>query len=402
MKTPSLAEPAFPAEVRELLRLLRIAIGTEQAGGPVGDTDPPFHWDAFDAAVTRHRIASFLLKRVPAPVLALLPDASARHVTTLGTVTRQRAHARAALLRTLTKELDDYGIPAISVKGPLLAEALYGAVGDRQAGDLDLLIDPADVDRLEVFMKASGRLRKTPGFELTPAQETLYRRLRHEYGYFDPASNVRVEVMWRLGSPDLARQAMREPLRDTVLDGHPIRMLGAETETLYLFDHGTRHGWFRLFWLVDIAVLVTTGQTNWDRIAARAREVGLSRSVSQGLVLAHELLNVPLPLAFAGPPSRAVRRLVSDGYWHLVRPEAESTVQQPLWRARYNLRRHDRWRTWFDEIHSMYLFPLVARDAGIAARWPWLFLLARPWLWAARRLLRRSRPHPRGHAPDQG
>ncbi len=107
-----------------------------------------------------------------------------------------------------------------------------------------------------------------------------------------------------------------------------------------------------------------------------------------------------VPLAFAGPPSRAVRRLVSDGYRHLVRPEAESTVQQPFWRARYNLRRHDRWRTWFDEVRSMFLFPLVEKNAGFPVRWPGLFLLARPWLWAVRRLRRRSRPRPIGRAPD--
>ncbi|MGE0703925.1 MAG: nucleotidyltransferase family protein [Vicinamibacterales bacterium] len=378
-----------------VLRLIRIAIGTEIAPRPFVPAAAGFDWDLFEKEVTRHRIGAFLLHRLPAPVLITFPRDTLGRLQEAAAVTKQRAEARAEALRQLCRELEEEQIHVVSVKGPVLAQVLYENATIRHAGDLDLLIDPADVDRLESFMRRTGRRRSTPHNELSPAQERLYREIRREYGYVNDATGVRIEVMWRLGGARLAADSLGEDYRFADLDGQRIRLLGAETEALYLFDHGTRHGWFRLFWLIDVALLVRQGGINWDRLVQRAREIGVQRALWQGVVLAHELLGSPLPGAFHGSPPTAVPRLVFDGYRHIGRPEVESTKDQPLWRAFYNLRRHDRWITWLDDVRSMALFPLIASDAPPLADRPWLFLLLRPWLWASGRLRRLLKGPPR-------
>lgn len=381
-------ENGFRPECDAVISAVRVALGVDDPSRlsfPEG-----FDWTAFQSAIDRHRVGAFLLRRLPRAATAVLPDDVKLRLMQAAALTAQRAAVRMGLLLRLVRELEENGVPVISVKGPLLAAELFGAAGARHAGDLDLLIDPADVDRADAVMREARRCRTTPAFELSPRQKALFHRVRHEYAYVDTETGIHLEVMWRLADAALTREVAREPPRITEIDGHAIRRLALETETLYLLSHGARHGWFSLFWLIDIARLVQMQQVDWTRVARRAAALGMSRPAWQGLWLAHELLGVSLPHAFAPPAPRAVRRLVLDAHRHLAAPVpvADDTPRQPLWRAFYHLRRHDHWRTWLEDMRSMFLHPLISTDRSRAER-PWAFLLARPFQWIGRRLRER-------------
>lgn len=108
--------------------------------------------------------------------------------------TARRALVRSAELVRIARLFGDAGIPFLSVKGPLLARSLYGDVGGRHAGDLDLLIAPerlADADRT---LREAGCRRSQPDFELTLRQWREYQRLKHEFEYFNDTTGVRIEV----------------------------------------------------------------------------------------------------------------------------------------------------------------------------------------------------------------
>jgi Uncharacterised nucleotidyltransferase len=57
---------------------------------------------------------------------------------------------------SLVARLDEAGIRAVPLKGPFLAEALYGDPGLRFSGDLDLLVDPAQLDEAVDLLMANG------------------------------------------------------------------------------------------------------------------------------------------------------------------------------------------------------------------------------------------------------
>jgi hypothetical protein len=76
----------------------------------------------------------------------------------------------------------------------------------------------------------------------------------------------------------------------------PATTLSTEDQLLHLCVHGAAHGWGRLFWLVDVAEIVRKGRNfDWQSFALSAKEQYAERAVGQGIVLAHLLLNSPLP-----------------------------------------------------------------------------------------------------------
>src|SRR6202011_3082687 len=77
---------------------------------------------------------------------------------------RARSLALAHELLTMVDLLDARKIPAIPIKGPVLAKPLFGDLGLRQCGDLDLLVPKQCVSSaLDVFRSRGYKLRHSLG-----------------------------------------------------------------------------------------------------------------------------------------------------------------------------------------------------------------------------------------------
>ena len=107
------------------------------------------------------------------------------------------------------------------------------------------------------------------------------------------------------------------------IGGVPVRTLGPDDTLIYLCVHGSVHVWYRLFWLLDVAKLVESGQIrNWDHLADRAARSGTLRPLAQGLVLAHVLLGSRLPDAVlrCSAADRAVMGMVRKAILIMLMP----------------------------------------------------------------------------------
>ena len=390
---------SFSPETSLLLSLLRDALGTSSAGAHSDATADAaadaraVDWNLFAAHVDRHRVAPFLVHRLSAEAKARLPAPVARQLLEAGLVTMQRARVRTETLVRLARCLDAAAIPVTSVKGPVLAQRLYGAPGARHAGDLDLLVHADDVTRADQALRAAGLQRTLPEFALTPAQDRLFRRMRREYGYVDPATGVKVELMWRLhdvGSGD----AEHEETEVVELAGYPIRALGSEAEALYLILHGARHGWTRLVWLVDVAMLLQGDTVCWAPVARRAERAGERRSFEQTMRLARELLgagqhvtrHAALHDLAGGRPSAAVRALVDHVRRHVDDPHFLARGDDASVRHLADrVRRHDRWTARWQEVRQLLLDHRDLATVALPERWLALYHLLRPFTWLRRR-----------------
>ena len=227
---------------------------------------------------------------------------------------RNLALARELVL--LLEALEQEGIGAIAFKGPTLALQAYGDLALRQFGDLDILVNGADVPKAQAVLVRRG-YRGVP--DLTPAQEVAFResanhmRLVHADGY------RQVELHWALTPPkfacalDAAEFASR--LRPVLVGGRTVRTFAPEDLVFYLCVHGCGHVWERLAWVADIAALIERERgMDWPAIAARARAVGAARMLRLGLWLAHELLAAPLPpeLASSCATDRTAHALAAE------------------------------------------------------------------------------------------
>jgi hypothetical protein len=132
-------------------------------------------------------------------------------------------------------------IPVIPLKGPMLAERIYGSTNLRVSVDLDLLVRPADI-------KSACSLLVTLGF-------TEYAR-PSDYHYSWSRGTTLVELHFDVENPltfnfDTAAAWNRARQRDFL--GQPVWQFAPSDELLFVCLHGVRHRFEFLNNVLDVA-----------------------------------------------------------------------------------------------------------------------------------------------------
>lgn len=185
-------------------------------------------------------------------------------------------------------------IPALVVKGPVLAMQAYGDPVMRSYGDLDLLVRQRDIRRATESLLATGYQATVPVSAIDAG------KIPGQYLFTNRNTKLLVELH---NDFTLRYFPRRLPLEKffarrvlVQLDVREIPALAVEDELVYICIHGTKHLWERLIWIADVAALVSR-QTDidWQGVTETAKEVGAGRMLRTGLCLASDLLHARLP-----------------------------------------------------------------------------------------------------------
>jgi len=376
------ADREFPAELQLLLALVRTAF---RPNNPPPPAPPTMAWPALLALVERHRLAPFLHLRAASALAATCPPEIVAPIRASAAQTVRRSLAQTAELFRLLDVLETAQVPALVVKGVALAQQLHGGLGARFASDLDLVVAPENAMRADAALRAAGLRRSWPDFALTPRQTRAYLALKSDFEYCrdDATHALRIELLWRL-------ECLLTPPRTAaiVLGGREVRTLSLEDHALYLLQHGARHAWHRLFWLVDIALLLERRELDWSALLARARASGSERALLQGTTLACHLLGSPPPAALAGIQTQP--SLLAEARRQITRrPRLNESAREWSRQLHYRLglaaTLPQKWR-----VLAPHLFtPINWQVWRLPDRWFWLYYPATPFLWVWR-YLRRS------------
>jgi hypothetical protein len=211
--------------------------------------------------------------------------------------------------------LEGHAIPAIPLKGPALAETVYGNLALRDFSDLDVLVKQDDVLKAKA---ALGALGYAANIQLSSAQERAYLATGYEYTFDGPAGKNLLEIQWGI----LPRfYAVEFPIRECFgrarslnLWGRTVRALAPEDLLLALCVHAAKHAWVRVHWLRDITGVVETKALEWPVFERRGVELGLARMIGVSLRLAHRLLraNVPQSVRNLWTEDPEIERLSED------------------------------------------------------------------------------------------
>ena len=306
-------------------------------------------------------------------------------------------------LRRVLDGLAQGGVSAIPFKGPVLARSIYGEMALRPFSDLDFLLRPDDVDRaLTILETLSYRLPST----LSPSRERYFRRFHNQYLISRGDAKVLIEPHWALTQHIFAvhpdQEALWERAVSIDIDGYRVRRFAPRDELLVLCIHGFTEQWRRLKWICDIAEFVRANRTiDWDALLREASAVGCARILVLGLVLAHDLLDAPVPdRVFAHRDSR-LEGLIAHVHGALFKEKIEDRFlfkpnafyfharERPQDRVRYVLRRVLAPRPVIIELVRL---PDSLLWAYYPARWIHDYLMLPPWLvWKRFRSLWRGR-----------
>ena len=140
-------------------------------------------------------------------------------------------------LENVFEKLED--IPYAMVKGQILSQIAYGAVGYRKSHDIDLLVEKKDVERIDDFLCASGFKNgvydKNGNFrELTRREKIMYLNSHQTAPYikWDTVRNQKIEIdintaIWG-GEMRNDDKYTAEFLRDTI----DVKIMGYRVKTL--------------------------------------------------------------------------------------------------------------------------------------------------------------------------
>ena len=211
------------------------------------------------------------------------------------------ASARQSLSQTshiiqLVSLLQENGIPVISLKGPPLSQYLYGSLGMRSSGDIDLLVKPEDVVRVCVLLNASAY--RTASTLHWNADSAYLRPREKEISFVDATGTLSVDIHWRIAPSWFASPLegidVWKSLVNLKIGNRQVPTLAPEHLLLFLSSHAAKHAFERLGWICDVArFLMITPNLDWDIIRSYAVRTRTDRQLLLGIRLAVELLGAP-------------------------------------------------------------------------------------------------------------
>ncbi|MBD8134931.1 nucleotidyltransferase family protein [Bacillus sp. CFBP 13597] len=198
-------------------------------------------------------------------------------------------------MENLGRLLNENQIRSLFLKGPVIAFDIYGEISLRTSKDLDILVNKADLNRVEELLLSYG-------YEREDLQDKV-KKSRIHIAYFHPLKKVEIEIHWRLNSPPLKEPSFNElwkRKRVSTLTTYQVYFLGEEDLFLFLISHGSRHGWFRLRWLADIDQIiqnkVISSKNSLSLKTYQYQHLGGKADllIEHALILASVLMNTPI------------------------------------------------------------------------------------------------------------
>ncbi len=255
------------------------------------------NWEQILQMAVQHRVLPLLYRYLQENGLNQIPSESLRHLQSLYYKQVMRNHRLTKLLHHLLAILDDQGIRAIPLKGPVLAVMAYDDLCLRSFTDIDLLVPEAQLFQAKELICAQGYWSALGLL----TSETVFRRTRHAYNLF-PLEKGRgaVDLHWAITKRHFAFPLDTAQLWDRLVTidvtGTSTHSLPPEETLLLTCVHSTVHYWAELGWISDVAALVERHTAlEWSRLLSQTRALHSERMLLLGLNLAHELLGTPLP-----------------------------------------------------------------------------------------------------------
>ena len=272
-------------------------------------------WDYILKMADRHCLVPLLCRHLNATDPSLVPP----HVRgRLERDNHQNTRSNLLLTGELLKVLELFeqnGVPVVSFKGPSLALRIYGDVGLRQFGDLDILVHRKDILKVKELLISRGFKSM---LALTESQQAALLRFDCAYN-FDNEQGVMLDVHWdfieRHFSFDIDVDRLWDRLEPVTINGKELLTLSSEDLLLILCLHGFTHLWERLGWICDVASLIDSRKDlNWQLVLENANTLGARGILSLGLFLAGDLIGASIPeqVSKALQPDSKVRKLAEQ------------------------------------------------------------------------------------------
>jgi Uncharacterised nucleotidyltransferase len=225
----------------------------------------------------------------------------------------------ASELKGILYEFEKQDLVVVPLKGPFLADRLYGACELRVNQDLDLLVSRNDLTRAETVLTAAGF---TPGFP-DDYHRQWYRK------------TTTVELHHDVDNPldfDFRVEGALRQARQAFFQGQRCWQLAPADELLFLCLHAARHRFERLNLVLDLKLAFENLARCQDAERVRPEVAALGDLLTLGLAMAQRLepkLTMPFEVSLSPNQVDHLNQL-ADRLWHRLLTERSETLD---WRS---------------------------------------------------------------------
>ena len=349
----------LPSGVALLIAAGRLSLHPSQPPSPIAASEKD--WLASPEAAQRHGMSAWL-----SAALAQWPQAHPRVRDEVAIAARAqvgRALQGTAELSTIISLLRGAGIEAVALKGPLFSRWLYGELGSRRFGDLDLLLQARQRARAVEALRTAGY--RLAGGISEAAAAVIYSGVGAWPLVRKDACPL--DLHWR--PQTLLFQSpldSAEVLRDSILvqtAGCDVRIPSPTHATALTLVHAAKHLWSSLELVLSIAHLMRRDDVDWPRVRALTSEAEAWTGAAAGLRIAGKIFECDLPGSLRGlPASRATRQLEGAARTALAMPDVANTPRAVEFRAH---------RASLDTVRSRIRYTAWRLLAPTPVEWSW-------------------------------
>lgn len=293
--------------MRQGMECLLDLLAGQSAGRPIHEAE----WEAALTLAEAEHVLPWAVARLRSRQTPLTPALAHR----LKQIERDAAFAAfywSEELKGILSALDQQDIVVVPLKGPFLAERLYGSPPLRVSYDLDLLVSKSNLIRAEGVLAALGFIPATPDD---------YHRQWHRKGTV-------VELHHDVDNPLAFNFHVESALRQVQLSsfqGQRCWQLDPADELLFLCLHAVRHRFERLSLIVDLVLAFQQLSAGADAHPPRPEVSDLDSLLILGLAMARHL-QPNLKVNLAGPPDQVAHlEGLADRLWNqMVRQPSET------------------------------------------------------------------------------
>ena len=215
-------------------------------------------------------------------------------------------------LETTVAKLDAQGIEVVTVKGVTAEARWYGRRGERLCSDVDLWLDPNQLDRAGEAVAALQ-----PEHPWVPHLDRLVASGRVQgvtIWVGDQDIDLHFDLL-KLGIPTRGLKTLWSRTTPFPLPGgNAVRVLDDTAALLHFLVHLNKDRFQRLLGFADVVRLIEAGKIDWHLLQTDARREGIDVAVFRTLEVVLETLDLPWPLEVARP--RGLRVVAWNRLWH--------------------------------------------------------------------------------------
>ncbi|OLS38476.1 Renal dipeptidase [Bacillus sp. MRMR6] len=251
-------------------------------------------WQLFLDLVAHHRLYPIIYTKLKRINEGLVPNLVFKKINNAYKKNTFQMLHLTAVMEEVSRIFTGNNLRLLVLKGPVLAEDLYGDISKRTCRDLDILVSIEDIIEVHHLLEKIG-FEQEEEFQID-LNLNDWKWRHHHLSFYHPKKHVKIEVHWRL-NPGPGREPsfndLWERKRISSLTNYPVHYLGREDLFFFLITHGARHGWSRLRWLVDIDLLARQN-IKWEFVTRLLLKYQFLYLGGQALKLSSKLLETPI------------------------------------------------------------------------------------------------------------